>query len=71
MRSDDIVSEGIHLGIVDMIDDARGSQVENSGGAGYGGDNGVIIKQIDLEKTEAGFSSFHGLQVLCFFLILW
>ena len=41
------------LGVCDLIDDARRSEVEDAGGAADGGDDGVIVKEINLEETEA------------------
>ena len=52
-----------------MIDDTRGSDMEDACGAGDSGGNGVIVKQIDLEEAKAGISSFNGFQVLRFCLV--
>jgi len=48
------------LGILDLIDDAGRGQMENSGTAIDGGYNGAVVKEIDLEETEASLSTFKG-----------
>ena len=49
-----------NLNILDLMDDTRGSEVEDAGRGVDCGKNGVVIKQINLEEAKAGFSSFHG-----------
>lgn len=45
--------------------------MENSGGTGNSGGDGVVVEQIHLEEAEARLiSSVQGQQVLRFFLIL-
>ena len=46
------------LGVFNLVDNTRGSEVEDAGGTGYGGDDGIVVEEIDLEETEARFSSF-------------
>ena len=39
---------------MDLIDDAGGGDVEDSGGAIDSSDDGVVIEEIDLEETKTG-----------------
>jgi len=41
-----------------LIDDGGRGDVEDSGAAIDGGDDGAVIKEIDLEETEASLSAF-------------
>jgi hypothetical protein len=41
-----------------LNDDVGRGDVEDSGAAIDGGDDGAVIKEIDLEETEASLSAF-------------
>jgi hypothetical protein len=43
---------------LDLIDDAGRGEVEDSGAAIDGGYDGVVVKEIDLEETEADLCAF-------------
>jgi hypothetical protein len=47
-----------NLWILDLIDDAGRGEVEDSGAAIDGGYDGVVVKEIDLEETEADLCAF-------------
>jgi hypothetical protein len=43
---------------LDLIDAAGRGEVEDSGAAVDGGEDGAVVKEIDLEETEAGLCAF-------------
>ena len=45
---------------MDLVDDAGGGDVENARGAGDGGGDGVVVKEVDLEELEAKVGAFKG-----------
>lgn len=47
-----------NLGVLDLIDDARRGEVEDAGAAIDGGEDGVVVEEVDLEETETRRCSF-------------
>lgn len=47
-----------HLGVMDLVNDARRGEVEDAGAAVDGGGDGSAVEEVDLEETETGGGSF-------------
>lgn len=43
---------------MNLINNARGSEMENAGAAVKSGEDGVVVKEVDLEETETSRCSF-------------
>lgn len=51
---------------MDLVDNAGRGEMENAGAAVDGGSDGVVVEEVDLEETEASFSSSKGLKMFGF-----